>query len=480
MAAFILSMGLIFARFKLSAQILTTLHAFAPVTGSTNSDGAYPWAQLVLCSNVLYGTTYNGGAFTNGTIFAVNVDGTGFTNLHTFSACSGLRGTNYDGAQPVAGLILVSNTLYGTTGIAGMAGHGTIYAINTDGSGFTNLHNFSGINEGLATTAPLVACSNVLYGASQGGGTNGLGTIFAIDIDGTGYTNLHNFATFNNGTNSEGAQPLAGLILSSNTLYGTCWSGGMGGKGSVFRINTDGMGFTNLHSFSALVANTNSDGATPFAGLTLRGNVLYGSTIYGGVFTNGVLFKLNTDGTGFTNFHNFTTLTNFANVDGTSPYGRLFLSGNMLFGAATGGGTGTNGTVFIVNTDGTGFRIVYHFSNLIGGTNYDGVGPVSGIFASNSLYGMTHIGGIGGSGTIFSLFILPQLAINFSGGNAVLSWPTNADGFSLQSTLDLTPSALWGPVFPLPVVVSGQYVVTNSGPTAQMFYRLVQLTISQR
>ena len=50
-------------------------------------------------------------------------------------------------------------------------------------------------------------------------------------------------------TNSDGANPYAGLILSGNTLYGTASDGGSSGNGTVFAVNTDGTGFTNLHSF---------------------------------------------------------------------------------------------------------------------------------------------------------------------------------------------------------------------------------------
>ena len=79
-------------------------------------------------------------------------------------------------------------------------------------------------------------------------------------------------------TNSDGANPYAGLILSGNTLYGTACGGGSSGNGTVFAVNTDGTGFTNLHSFTHLVLpGTNSDGANPYAGLILSGNTLYGT-----------------------------------------------------------------------------------------------------------------------------------------------------------------------------------------------------------
>src|SRR5689334_892928 len=48
-------------------------------------------------------------------------------------------------------------------------------------------------------------------------------------------------------TNSDGAVPQAGLLLSGNTLYGTASGGGISGRGTLFKVNADGSGFTNLH-----------------------------------------------------------------------------------------------------------------------------------------------------------------------------------------------------------------------------------------
>src|ERR1035437_5755881 len=79
----------------------------------------------------------------------------------------------------------------------------------------------------------------------------GLGLIPAGRATAQTFTNLHSFRLLNNSTNSDGANPQAGLILSGNTLYGTASGGGSSGYGTVFAVNTDGMGFTNLHSFTA-------------------------------------------------------------------------------------------------------------------------------------------------------------------------------------------------------------------------------------
>src|SRR5205807_5098588 len=94
-------------------------------------DEAFPQSGLRWSGNTLYGTA--------GKVFALNTDGTGFTNLHNFTATSGNPPTNSDGASPQAGLLLSGNTLYGTAPYGGSSGNGTVFAVNTDGTGFTNL-----------------------------------------------------------------------------------------------------------------------------------------------------------------------------------------------------------------------------------------------------------------------------------------------------------------------------------------------------
>ncbi len=75
----------------LAAQTFTTLYSFTTtlVLYPTNRDGAHPRAGLVLSGSTLYGTAKSAGSSSNGTVFAVNLDGSGFTNLHTFTAAFG-------------------------------------------------------------------------------------------------------------------------------------------------------------------------------------------------------------------------------------------------------------------------------------------------------------------------------------------------------------------------------------------------------
>ena len=237
-------------------------------------------------------------------MFAVTTDGMAFTNLHSFTIAYGGSSPPYyinsDGYRPLAGLVLSANTLYGIASFGGGTGYGTVFAVNTNGTGFKSLHYFlSATYTGVShLQGGLILSGNVLYGTAYSDGSAGNGTVFAVNTDGTHFTNLHSFTATgiypNPKSNSDGAYPQAGLILSGNTLYGTASAGGSAGSGTVFAINTDSTGFTTLHSFTATTSYyyTNSDGASPLGGLFLSGNTLYGTASAGGSAGNGTVFSI--------------------------------------------------------------------------------------------------------------------------------------------------------------------------------------------
>jgi uncharacterized repeat protein (TIGR03803 family) len=302
---------------------------------------------------------------------------------------------------------------------------------------------------------------NTLYGTTGSAGTGGKGTLFKVNIDGTGFAALHSFTGA-----GDGASPLTGLIISGGTLYGAAQSGGTLGKGTVFKLNTNGTAFTTLYNFGG------SDGFSPSASLILSGNTLYGATVAGGGSGNGMVFALNTDGTGFTSLYNFT-----GGVDGGNPYAGVILSGPTLYGTTTAGGAWGGGTAFQVNTNGTGFATLYSFTAASAPpyTNSDGTYPVAGLALSgNTLYGTALNGGNWGAGTVFDVSIAPRLTISRSGAKVILNWPTNAFGYALQSTTNAMSSAGWTTVSPAPVIVNGQNTVTNPVAGTGKFYRLIK------
>jgi hypothetical protein len=178
--------------------------------------------------------------------------------------------------------------------------------------------------------------------------------------------------------------------------------------------------------------------------------------------------------------HSFRTISDSrayfgTNNDGAYPYVGLVLAGNTLYGRTPAGGSSGVGTIFAVNTNGTGFANVHNFAY------NDDLFPNAGLtLAGNTLYGTTlDYFADGYDDTLFSLSFRPQLTVTLSGASVILSWPTNVAGFdytgyTLQSTTNLVSPTVWAPVSPAPLVVNGQNTVTNSISVNNRFYRLIR------
>jgi len=189
------------------------------------------------------------------------------------------------------------------------------------------------------------------------------------------------------------------------------------------------------------------------------------------------VYAVNTNGTDFTTLHSFTaTSTNssglYTNSDGVAPQGGLILSGNTLYGTAQYGGSSGFGTVYAVNTNGTGFTNLHSFTALsvaYFGTNNDGANPWAGLILSgNTLYGTAANGGSLARGTVFSISLpLPQLTIIRSAANVILTWPAEAAGFNLRSAPAVTGAFT-------NIVPAATSPFTNAITGTQQFYRLSQ------
>jgi uncharacterized repeat protein (TIGR03803 family) len=383
-----------------------------------------------------------------------------FTNLHSFT------GTD-DGSNPYAGLVQGSDgSFYGTTDSGGRNNDGTVFKISANGA-LTSLYSFTDANDGGNPYAGLVQGSDGnLYGTTEGGGTNNYGTVFKISTNGV-LTSLHSFT----GTN-DGGNPYAGLVQGSDgDLYGTTSGGGTNGAGTVFKISTNGA-LTNLYSFTG-----GNDGANPVAGLVQSSDgTFYGTTFNGGTNGSGTVFALNTDGTGFTILHTFTRggLNQFhmyTNSDGANPQGGLVLSGNTLYGTAARGGSSGFGTVFALNTNGA-----LNTLHLFTGGNDGGV-PLAGLVQGNdgNFYGTTANGSVSRIGTVFRLTVVPAFqAVTLTNSTLSLTWSTEAGGtYQLQYNSDLSSSNwinLRSPVTATGATLSTTDSLTNA---PRRFYRLV-------
>jgi uncharacterized repeat protein (TIGR03803 family) len=397
-----------------SGQTFQALHHFSDAETSESV------GRLVLSSNTIYGVGagYVGGLPHYGSIFRINADGSGYAKVKQFSAMypsnPGGIYTNAEGAVPMGGLVLGGDTLYGTADQGGKFGLGTVFSIKTDGSGFSVLKHFSR-SDGGNPHVELALDGNVLYGTTASGGASNKGTIFRINTDGSNFGLLKSF----NG--SEGWGPLGGLTLSQGVLYGTTYRGGAAGVGTIYSINTNGTGFAVLKEF------TGADGACPRYNLVLSGSVIYGTTDGGGDGTKGLVYKLNTDGSGFQVLKTFSAPdpTSGTNSDGFVLRSGLGSAGRTLFGATEHGGNFANGVVFALNMDGSNYTVLKHFSPLPErGTNSDGSSPFPSLMLSQgTLYGTTEYGGTVGGGSLFSITVAPRLETVFS-----------PDGFAFSMT----------------------------------------------
>ncbi|MGC2405909.1 MAG: choice-of-anchor tandem repeat GloVer-containing protein [Candidatus Cybelea sp.] len=177
-------------------------------------DAGFPEAGLIDVNDTLYGTTLQGGTYAYtcedttyyefgcGTVFSITKS---LTEKVLYSFRNGT-----DGAYPIASLININGTLYGTT-TGGGGGDcypayscGTVFSITTAGSEKV-LHSFDG-SDGESPSAALLDVNNHLYGTTYEGGKysgcrtsgyQGCGTVFNITIKG----NRHLLYSFSGGTN---------------------------------------------------------------------------------------------------------------------------------------------------------------------------------------------------------------------------------------------------------------------------------------
>jgi uncharacterized repeat protein (TIGR03803 family) len=378
------------------------IHAFrgGAKDGRTPTSGS----SLIASGNVFYGMTEDGGKYTNGVLFKINSDGTDIQIIHAFDGDSilNMNGSKNDGAYPFGTPVLAGSTLYGMTGEGGSNGYvgGTIFSVNTDGTGFKLLHDFGGIGDGWAPEGSLILSGSTLYGMTSEGGTNlqtDEGIIFSIQTNGSGYTPLVAFTVPGQGN------PWGSLLLWGTTLYGMT-------QGSIFRVNTDGSEFLVVHPFTG----STTDGGLAYGSLVRQGAYLYGMTFNGGQNGVGTVFSLDLLGSVFQVLHNFST------SEAYNPRGDLVLSSSTLYGMTYGGVTniyrtlsGGSGAVFQIQTNGLGYQVMHTFEFPV--SPKDGSLPYgSPMILGSKLYGMTSLGGSEGlplasqdGGCIFALTLPP-------------------------------------------------------------------------
>ncbi|MGZ8189475.1 MAG: choice-of-anchor tandem repeat GloVer-containing protein, partial [Methylosarcina sp.] len=354
----------------------SVLHSFDTITG------ANPYAPLVQYGDgSFYGTTVNGGSFGEGVVFRIDPTGT-VSVVYSFGS------SDEAGTVPLAELIQGKDgNFYGTNSEGGDNGSGTVYRI--DSAGYTEiLHSFDG-SEGSSPHARLLQDpAGNFYGTTYYGGSYNAGTIFKLDASGM-FSILHDFDG-----GSGGANPEAGLIRDSRgNLYGTTHGGGANSAGTVYKLTPAGA-FSVLHQFDGAAGGKN-----PYAGLLRSSDgTFYGTTYSGGNYGQGTVFKL-------TAFRKFSILHHFeGGTGGSSPDAELIRGRDgKFYGTVTQGGDDAlggrrKGAVFQIDSTGS-FSIFYQFNGSDDGGNPHGVSQGR----NGNFYGTSSSGGVNGYGTIYRL-----------------------------------------------------------------------------
>jgi uncharacterized repeat protein (TIGR03803 family) len=412
---------------------VTPLYAFQGVhEGSA-------WPLTLAPDGSFYGTTFGTDYWDDfsdpGTIFRITLDGA-FTRLHLFQRPEGwnpvdrlVRGSDgnfYGGSVPSYRTSDVSRVFK-------MTPDGTVSSVRALGA---SARSAFGLME---------APDGNLYGVSPNDNDlSYLGLVLRMPKDGSALTVMHRFPY-----GPSGRDPMASLLRASDgNLYGTTWTGGDAGVGSVFKI-VPGGALTRLHSFGV------ADRASPRTGLiqatdgklygqtgsrvfsittdgsySVMGAVnppgthlpdpstlvqgqdgnFYGTTVYDIGTVNsptcGTVFKMTPAGA-VTTLHRFTGL--YGGPDGCNAGAALVQHSSGTFvGVTQNGGPANEGTVVAVSPTGSA-RVLHAFA---GGPG-DGEGPRSALTLASDgyFYGVTTYGGQFDSGVAYRVALSGEFAV---------------------------------------------------------------------
>ncbi|HXG47106.1 MAG TPA: choice-of-anchor tandem repeat GloVer-containing protein [Methylomirabilota bacterium] len=336
----------------------------------------------------LYGTTHGGGAGSAGTLFKVRSDGSQYRVLREF-------GITADDARHPRGELTQGHdeVIYATTEAGGEHGAGALVRLDPDGGGYRVLRSFgaSDIDGADPGGGVIMGSDGWLYGVTRSGGRNGFGTIYKIATDGEGYTILRHLGE----DPFDGRWPDGHLVEGADgVLYGVTTEGGRARGGTLFRLDADGAHYSILWHFSA----SGDDTANPVSIVEGTGGQLFGTGASGGLFNSGTVFRLSRSGTEYSIIKDFGA----SPEEGMAPLGGVTeVENGLLYGTTAYGGAFGFGTVFQVAADGGSFRSLHHFR---GGPS-DGANPESPLtrVGANQLAGVTPGGGPHQAGTIFRI-----------------------------------------------------------------------------
>jgi uncharacterized repeat protein (TIGR03803 family) len=341
------------------------------------TNGAYPAGSLVEDSNGnLFGTTQQGGASFDGTVFEVQASSGTLTTL------ASLNDTN--GRGLISGLVEDrGGNLFATAFSGGPSGYGTVFEMKAGSDSITTLVAFNSTNGSGPNGSLVVDGSGNLFGTTTSSSSND-GMVFEVQAGSGTLTTLASFIAPN------GYSPSGSLVEDrSGNLFGTAAAFGPGGYGTVFEEQAGSNALTTLASFNG------ANGATPNGDLIEdSGGDLFGTTSAGGASGDGTVFEVQAGS------DSITTLASFNRTNGSTPASGLFEdSSGDLFGTTSAGGAFNEGTVFEVQAGSDSITALASFN----GTN--GADPHGGVVedSNGNFFGATQYGGASNDGTVFEV-----------------------------------------------------------------------------
>lgn len=236
----------------------------------------------------------------------------------------------------------------------------------------------------------LLPCSGFtqvqIWGVSQQGGSDQIGSVFNLYDDGTGYLLKSEFQNSIDGTKPKSSV----LVGQDGNYYGITSAGGDHNAGTIFKYSDSG--FEVLYHLTPFVDGTDAKGDM----IEITPGVFVGTTNSGGPSFGGTLFKYSL-AQGMTILHTFESVTH-----GSNPSGGLAFDpqSQNIYGTCSSGGTSGYGTCFSFNLTTNTYAVQHHFSGNTGGSY-----PQGGVIIASDgmLYGTTQHGGSNAQGSIFKL-----------------------------------------------------------------------------
>ena len=306
------------------------------------------------------------------------------TTIHTFDS-------DTDGNTPFAELTEgADGKFYGTTTTGGKNDNGTVFSVERNGSGFVVLSAFPGTSAASNPQGGVAqARDGNFYGTTYSGGANGYGSLFQVTPGGT----LTLLTSFTNG--DPGGNPSSTLLEGvDGFLYGTAEYGGLDNFGTVFKTTVPSGASVTLTTFEGGL-----DGEYPQSDLIqARDGNFYGTTDTGGTDNYGTFFQVTPAGVR-------TILYNFTNgTDGSFPLrGVIQGADGYFYGIAENGGGGEGGVIYRIALSGTTATLtpLYDFTETPGNayTSYGRLVQAS----DGNFYGTTNGGGASDAGTVFEM-----------------------------------------------------------------------------